>query len=859
MTLGAYTPDPTDTSKPTDFVSGGFAAREIRAIKQYLIDLNTLDIVRIQEIIATQPILHEIVSSGPKDLFALPFTYQQAKQGLLVSVNGVLTEDFAETTDTSITLTTDAVDDDVVIVMNWLTLTQSGGSGAGGSIFPTLFTGSPESLESTILGGGTNVVGDVILVASSYADSPIIIGTWECTSITEADLPAAAFVDGAWRFKTFKYELNEQVPNLVHFGAVPTIEYDITVPAKVTEANSNAATNVIAVAQLMAHLAVREGLAVGSVNTSGEWTAFPGHYSLNDTVLCYRSFLACPEGELVTFGNISAPVATQYLLADDTVNRGAQGTLMFWNVDPAVDDLAAMATSVTGRKKFGGRNFGLIGTSGNYTDGIYFNGDSADFSGLSGQTNRKLITCPNVVINDLTIKDIDLIERFDTVTPAVNLVCIGSDIKLADLDLNSGLVVAPNQALHLEGCADVYLTGKHEGLSLFKFCSAVRVDKLRQVIGSLWANSTNILIERSVLFISEDQVRSPVYTVTDTGGATASQAEIVIYRVDVFDNEFWFNPTVRGFSLDDPNITDIWIERNATTTSLVTLRMKGNSRLTTLDDKTTLPFRTTPRLGDNSITNAHIESIVAQSALNEYANGIDFNVNKGSGELTFGIGSEVARGARLFGHNFSDLSSQGWTYQAASSNLFYAMHTLFDPQRALGTDDDTALIPLQFNNTFGGDINVFFIKGGQVTTGESRKHRNTYLKIYRATTDSPFEPDEFCIVPILEGMQFFDDGVSVNGVPWESRAANPPTDQNHNIRYENLSYKSGVLTLRTDSVYDNSGGNETVPTQGTWQQGDELRWKPATGNNKVVASLRTITGSVLGDWARKRQDVDSGR
>lgn len=142
-----------------------------------------------------------------------------------------------------------------------------------------------------------------------------------------------------------------------------------------------------------------------------------------------------------------------------------------------------------------------------------------------------------------------------------------------------------------------------------------------------------------------------------------------------------------------------------------------------------------------------------------------------------------------------------------SGTYYYTAQVLLDVSRLIGRSTSA---PERSATTANGIIGLSVSVGNSV---------NSILRLYRGTSAGSY--NAYVDIPIMGGGVFYDDGTSVNGYAWVSRAAGAVTPLNGMGEYRTRHLSNNVLV---DAA--------TLPTVGTWAQGDQIwRTSPVAGGS----------------------------
>lgn len=175
-----------------------------------------------------------------------------------------------------------------------------------------------------------------------------------------------------------------------------------------------------------------------------------------------------------------------------------------------------------------------------------------------------------------------------------------------------------------------------------------------------------------------------------------------------------------------------------------------------------------------------------------------------------------------------------------SGQYYYTFQVIYDRTRMFGIDITPTLTnTLSLVNGGNGTwLTMSWVEGGIPSGG--------WIRVYRGTTNNLNSYIHFVDVPAVNVTGLFDDGLMVNGFPWQTRAAAP---------------KDEVLSLLDGAFAEWQGRNVTLknmaspPTFGIWKVGDRLETAPSvTGSSGWVC---TVAGSP-GTWKQLNTEVPGG-
>jgi hypothetical protein len=769
------------------------------------------------------------------------FAYAIGTVSLKVFKDGILLDpssEWAESNPTTFVLTTPAVGGEVIVAygetvttvveveglppnMNWVETTE----GFSTTSYPTAIAGHMiftlyKTSAAKLKGSG------VTLRYTGYTD---------LSKASEAPSTDGYFYDLDGK----RFEYVGIIPDIVQFGAIPTRSWNATDAAKRAEADANAAANVAAIRATVSCLSQRKRVASTAgaealKNAAGEWTAQPGIYALDDTVPCGFTYfkgtpLAFPQtGRHVTFMPVSAPSATQYYKMNGTTDKAANGYLLLFGIDPAVDDITAISTISTNGQVFGMQNVELSGYASLAItiDGVYFNGPSASFIDIIGDYNKVLISKDGGTYTDkVTIKNVKLRNRANTGSYAISLYGLGDGVILEALTLNSGDEAAPNKGVVVGTVRSARVFGLINGDHLFDGAKALDISGCHQEVGTITLVDTNAVVHNNYFCNEADRADRPL-VIGD--GAIGSNR----FNVTIAENEFTSVLNRRGgWSATD--LPDVVIRDKGTR-----IVLENNFRTTTVAGSLKKQSVTGILVGSNSTT------VLSEWRL--------FSHLYSNNRVVFDDGTAIR--PRLNARVVADLSTafSGFqsaslssyddvTYQGATALTYYGIRLFLDIDRQIGRNAvGTAEVSLSPTN---GDTNLptFLIQHNTMPQGQF------LLRLYRGPSTGSY--DSFIDLPAFAVEQLIDDGNAVNGFAWRSRGAagfDPYNDQN---QLYDVEYRNDIVNCRANAAWGSIGG-----MVGQWTKGDTITPEVSTPLVSTTEYIDKVLRLTDGNFHVERTD-----
>lgn len=171
-------------------------------------------------------------------------------------------------------------------------------------------------------------------------------------------------------------------------------------------------------------------------------------------------------------------------------------------------------------------------------------------------------------------------------------------------------------------------------------------------------------------------------------------------------------------------------------------------------------------------------------------------------------------------------------WKAASGTYYYTIVPYWDVGRQISRNT-SAERSLALTNGGSGAI---------LEIGDSDYSGQMILRVYRGTAANTY--DAYADVTVVDSPSLVDNGNTLSGVPWIARAAGPITTTPNSLNMAGIRIGSNQVVVRATAA----------PTQGTWNEGDEVENTTFTvdANNMIVDRWKRITtgsGNVLGtDW-----------
>jgi hypothetical protein len=710
-----------------------------------------------------------VKTTGPATtVINFSFSYVPGSGNLSVYKNNVLlpASDYTETSATSITLDS-AVPADTIIVG----VLEPVSSATINYLF-----GATDSLEAWLAAGNTPEIQSVIPVQSFSATTFGCAARWRCVSKNETNQPTAIMSNGYFRYLTYqyKYDFGQGAVNICQLGARGILNYDPTNAGHLATAELYAEDNSAAIVQMLYIQAYLRNNAVFDRNTSGDWTANPGHYALLNTAWLMKTYLAAPYGsghdqmpQQVTFGRCSAAHPTAaYHKVDGTTGTTKTGKLMVWNVYPTgvfsggTDDLTALTgeTKTRLRYKFGGRNFGVVGVSiTDWQDGIIYTGSGFKLKNVSSRFGRQFVY--NLGVGDEynnklyelsatnrnqagTFYAVQIARTAGLANHIENVYIEDADVcdSLSQLGVNISQVTNPV----VRGLAD----GQH------RVNTSYNIDVANSVMnkGKLLVSQCSGTVHNNKFCVSQDM---------STVGALTIQQSTDLIRANnlltVHNNEFICYGNAFG-GVQVTTQADIVLQNG-----YGKVKFSDNYRIFKYLNENSRIAKSLVRIGDTVNTLATISANyphflddleigdagtpIIDRVIDVYNNVVGVN----NRSLTNVLGTPVVSSVNL--------SASSVVYTGTTQTVFYRAQVLIDPIRLLGyTSAETSIAVTNGGNCVSMDIlDIATIKG------------TCTLRIYKGTGTNSY--NQYCDIPIDSLLTLIDDGMSLNGYPWITRTA----------------------------------------------------------------------------------------
>lgn len=173
---------------------------------------------------------------------------------------------------------------------------------------------------------------------------------------------------------------------------------------------------------------------------------------------------------------------------------------------------------------------------------------------------------------------------------------------------------------------------------------------------------------------------------------------------------------------------------------------------------------------------------------------------------------------------FSKLAPfQSDAWGIASGTYFYKITVYWDINRAVSRSD------------IAGERSIALINGGDAAIleiGTAAYPPSVYLRVYRGKSTGNY--DKYADIPVIDASSLVDNGNTISGFEWISRASGP-ADPSNLFNLNGYNNRNGLAEVLATAI----------PTAGTWQKGDMIIFPPAAGGQ--VSSGCVATGSP-GTW-----------